>query len=192
MQPRHHPRLNPLASLPKLKISRRTELVLFDHMQSSWRLAQQWEHESQTALVLWVENEFPMQGNARDLPDLIASIRAEQYDSFTVPRAYWLHRRDNEVTLTSGDKLGVLIGYFSGGDGFISYRNPHAPFQHIFDDGFRPLGDRATLKLILRDSGTIPLRIAITIAQMPSQTVIACKRLVITLPQLIVGMQECE
>jgi hypothetical protein len=179
---------------PQLKISRRTEQVIFDHMQSGWRLAQQWEPESQTALVLWVENEFPIQGSARDLSNLIASIRAEQYDSFTVSRAYWLTRRDNEVTITSGDKLGILIGHFSGRDSFISYRNPNAESfsYHILDDGFRALGEKAKLDLILRDSDTMPLRITVTIAQLPSQTVIACKRLIITLPQRVVDMQECE
>jgi hypothetical protein len=177
----------------KLKITRRTEQVIFDHIQSCWRLAQ-WEPESQTGLVLWVENEFPLQGNARDLPNLIANIRAEQYDSFTVSRAYWLKRRDNEVTIISGDKLGILIGHFSGRDSFISYRNPNAESfsYHILDDGFRALGEKAKLDLILRDSETMPLRITVKIAQMPSQTVIACKRLIITLPQLIVDMQECE
>jgi hypothetical protein len=179
--------------LPKLKITRRTEQVIFEHLQSSWRLAQQWEPESQAALVLWVENEFPMQGTGRDLPDLIASIRAEQYDSFTISRAYWLQHRDNEVTIRSGDRLGVLIGQFIGRDSFISYRNPNAvSFQHILDDGFRPQGEKAKLDLILRDPETMPLRITVTIARMPSQSVVACKKLVITLPQLIVDMQECE
>jgi len=178
----------------KLKITRRTEQVIFDHMQSGWRLAQQWEPESQTGLVLWVENEFPPQRNAKDLPNLIANIRAEQYDSFTVSRGYWLKRRDNEVILASGDKLGILVGHFSGRDSFISYRNPNAESlsYHILDDGFRALGEKTKLELIIRDSDTMPLRITVTIAQMPSQTVIACKRLIITLPQRIVDMQDCE
>jgi hypothetical protein len=182
-------------ALPNLNITRRTEQVIFDHLQSGWRFAQLWEPESQNSLVLWVENEFPTQGNGRDLSNLIASIRAVQYDSFTVSRAYWLQRRDNEVTITSGDKLGVLIGHFCGRDSFISYCNPNAKsFQHkhILDDGFRPLGEKAKLNLILRDPVAMPLRITVTIAQMPSQTVIACRQLIVTLPQLIVGMQECE
>lgn len=179
--------------LPKVKITRRSEQVIFDNLQSSWRLAQTWEHESQTALVLWVENEFPVRGNGKDLSSIIASIRAEQYDSFTVSRAYWLQCRDNEVTILSGDKLGVLIGHFSGRDSFVSYRNPNvASFQHILDDGFRHLGEKVKLNLILRDSDTMPLRVTITLAEMPSQTVIACKQLTITLPQIIVNMQECE
>jgi hypothetical protein len=180
-------------ALPKLNITRRTERVIFDHLRSSWRLAQQWEPESQTAIVLWVENEFPVRGNGKDLPNLIASVRAEQYDSFTVSRAYWLQCRYNEVTLTSGGKIGVLIGHFSGRESFISYYNPHPePVMDIIGDGFHPLGEKTELSLIVRDSEAMPLRIIITIAQMPSQTVVACKRLVITLPQLIVDMQECE
>jgi hypothetical protein len=180
-------------ALPTLKITRRTEQVIFDHRRSSWRLAHQAEPESHTALVLWVENEFPMRGNGRDLSNLIASIRAEQYDSFTISRAYWLQRRDNEVTITSGDKLGALIGHFNERDTFISYCNPYAaPVMDILDVGFRPQGEKATLKLILRNPETMPLRITVTIAKMPSQTVIACKQLIITLPQQIVAMQECE
>jgi hypothetical protein len=181
------------ATAPTLKINRRTEQVIFDYMQSGWRLAHQWEPESQAALVLWVENVFPTHGSARDLPNLIASIRAEQFDSITIRRAYWLQCRDNEVHLTSGSRLGVLVGHFSGRDSFVSFSNPHATsFQHILDDGFHPLGEKAKLSLILRDSDTAPLRIVVTIAQMPSQTVIACKRLIITLPQHIVDMSECE
>jgi len=181
-------------ALPKLKITRRTEQVIFEHLQSSWRLAQQWEPESQNALVLWVENVFPTQGNAKDLQNLIASIRAEQFDSITVPRAYWLKIRDNEANLRSGSRLGVLVGHFNGRDSFVSYINPHATHYHnVLDDGFRPLGEEAKLSLILRGpDDTAPLRIMVTIAQMPSQTIVACRQLIITLPQLIVDMRKCE
>lgn len=179
---------------PTLRINRRTEEVIFDYMQRGWRLAHHGEPASQTALVLWIENVFPTQGNARNLSNLIASIRAEQFESITIPRAYWIQQRDNEVNLASGSRLGVLVGHFSRRDSFVSYSNPHAPtsYQYITDDGFRPLGERLTLPLVLRDGDTASLRIVVTVAQMPYQTVIACRQIIITLPQLTVDMRECE
>ena len=181
-------------ALPTLRINRRTEEVIFDYLQAGWRLAHQGEAGAQTALVLWIENVFPFQGNGRDLQNIIASINAEQFDSITMPRAYWLQCRDNEVTLMSGSRLGVLVGHFNGRDTFVSYANPFAPAIHydILDDGFRPQAPGSTLRLILREGDTRPLRVIVTIAQMPTQAVIACKRLIITLPQLIIDMQECE
>ena len=179
---------------PKLKITRRTERLIFEHLKSRWRFAQQWEPESQNALVLWVENEFPVQGNGKDLTGLIASIRAEQYDSMVVSRAYWLEQLYNQVTLASGDRLGVFVGCFSSQTGFFSYSNPYPEpsLDVIVGDGFRPLGKKTEMKLAVRESGTMPLRITITIAQMPAQNVLACNQLTITLPQRVVDMQECE
>jgi hypothetical protein len=176
-----------------LQFRRRTEQVIFDYMRAGWRLANQGEAATQTALVLWIENPYPIQGTGRNLSNLIASIRAQQLDSITIPRAYWIGQRDNEVNLHSGDELGVLVGYFDGRDRFICYDNPHPPpTYHIMDDGFRELGRRATLDLVVRDQDTTPVTITVTIAQVPEQTVIACKRIIVTLPQRIVDMRDCD
>ena len=87
----------------------------------------------------------------------------------------------------------MLIGHFNGRESFGCYCNPYPePVMDIIGDGFCPLGEKTELYLVVRDSEAMPLRITITIARMPSQTVIACKRLIVTLPQLIVDMRECE
>jgi hypothetical protein len=180
-------------ALPTLKINRRTEQVVFDYFRSSWRLALPSEPESRAAAVLWVENDFPTQGSARDLHGLIASIRAEQYDSLTVSRAYWLGHPGNEVTIPSGDKRGILVGYFED-NRFISYHNPHglSDFDNILSDGSRYIGEKIALDLIVGNSNPAPLRIKVVIAQMPLQAVVSCKQLVITLPYKIVDLQDCE
>jgi hypothetical protein len=76
---------------------------------------------------------------------------------------------------------------------YVSYSNPHAEsFRHILDDGFRPVGPKSTLDLVVRDSSSTPLRIVVTIAQMPSQTIIACKLIVVALPYRYIDMRDCE
>jgi hypothetical protein len=181
------------ATTPTLKFSRGFEQVIFDYRQRGWRMALPSEPESIRAIVLWAENPFPTQGQGRDLQHVIASIRAEQLDSLTVSRAYWIRQPDNEITLKSGGKLGVIVGYFNGREQFVSFNNPHSEsFRHILDDGFRTLGEKSTLSLVARDSNAVPLSITVTIAQMPSQTVIACKKIVITLPYVIVDVRDCN
>jgi len=181
------------AALPTLRFTRRTEQVAFDSMRSSWRLGYQGEEHTTTVLVLWIENMFPTQGTGRNLSNLIASVRAEQLDSITIARGYWIGQRDNEITLASGAELGIVVGHFDGRERFICYDNPHAPpsSYQIMDDGFRALGHRANLELVVRDEGTTPLTITVTIAQRPEQTVLACKQIIITLPQRIMDMRDC-
>lgn len=162
-------------------------------MRSHWRLGLSREAGTTGALILWVENQFPTQGTGISLSNLIASIRAEQLDSVTVARGYWIGQAYNEVTLACGAELGVLIGHFEGRNSFIVYDNPHAPpiGYNILDDGFRTQGHKANLELVVRDRDSSPLTITVTIAQMPNLNVLACKRIIITLPQLLVDMRNC-
>lgn len=180
-------------TLPILQFSRRTEQVIFDPMRSHWRLAHAYEVDSVSALVLWVENHFPMQGSGSAY-SLIANIRAQQFDSVTVARGYWTGQTFNEVALAPGAELGIIVGHFEGGS-FKVYDNPHAPplGYSIVDDGFRPRGHEANLDLIIvRDRENTPLIITVKIAQMPGHFVIACKNIIVTLPQLIVDMRDCD
>jgi hypothetical protein len=95
-----------------------------------------------------------------------------------------------QATVDGLVELGVLVGHFDGRESFICYDNPHAPptAHQIMDDGSRALGHRANLELVVRDEGSTPLTITVTIAQRPEQTVLACKQIIITLPQRIVDI----
>ena len=171
------------------------ELLIYDQMQRSWRIALNHEPGAHKGIVLWVENVFPSQGQARDLHSLFASIRAEQHDSLSISRAYWLKQANNAVDLPSGGKLGVVVGYFPDRDTFVSYNNPRPPSDYpTFGSDYRPQGEAHQMKLIVREmiSGTIPLTIQVRFAQLPRQTIIACRKLTFILPQGIMDMGECN
>ncbi|MGD0445796.1 MAG: hypothetical protein ABSA39_17825 [Edaphobacter sp.] len=182
----------PVRTTANLQFRRTWELLIYDYMQRGWRIALAHEPGACNGIVLWVENVFPVQGLAKDIYGLFASIRAEQFDSLSISRAYWLKQADNQVELRSGGKLGVVVGYFPDSQTFVSHSNPHsASFQNPFDDGYRPLSDAARMELILREAESRPLTIHVTLAQMPNQAIIDCKKLTIILPQRIMDMGDC-
>jgi hypothetical protein len=182
----------PVRTTPNLHFRRTWELVIYDYMQRGWRIALAHEPGACTGIVLWVENVFPVQGLAKDIHGLFASIRAEQFDSLSISRAYWLKQADNQVDLKSGGKLGVVVGYFPDSQTFVSHSNPHSSsFQNPFDDGYRPLSEAARMELIMRGAETRPLTIQVTFAQMPNQAIVDCKKLTIILPQRIMDMEDC-
>lgn len=178
---------------PALLIKRGFEDVIFDYMQSAWRTAFAHEGGSIRALVIWVENPYPRSGSGKNR-SLVASIRAEQFESVSVARGYWTGQRFNEVALQAGAELGIIVGFFDGNN-FIVFDNPSAPTTgyNILEDGFRSLGHKARLPLVIsQGQENAPLRITVKIVQMPGQYVIACKVITVTLPQRIVAMHDCD
>jgi hypothetical protein len=164
-------------------------------MRSQWRLAQSFDTETIGALVIWLENRYPTHGTPKAY-SLIASIRAhQQIESVTVARGYWTGQTYNEVTIDPGAELGIIVGHFEmfNNKTFVVYDNPHAPPSgySIVDDGFRPRGHKAKLELVIMRDRNIPLTITVTIAQLPTHEVIACKNISIELPQRFVTMTNC-
>jgi hypothetical protein len=183
-------RQEPPPSLPPLIISRQWRHTVYDPMRKGWRLAISESEPSEKTLLLWVENEFPSKGsNRRDVADIFAYIKVQQFESARVQRAYWLEMADNHVNLESGRKLAVIVGQLEPG-AFVMYDNPcTAKFEDPFGvTGFRPLTPKVRLPLILREGDTRPVEIWVSIARLSSNEVIDCRKIAIHLPSGLTEM----
>jgi hypothetical protein len=172
--------------IPKLKIRREARNIRYEVSSGCWVLSSGGETDSIVAVLLWVENPVAEKDtHGITATDVVAHLKFHHVLGTTsVPRAYWVGHRSNQIDIRNGFEFAVVIGHLEGKK-FYAYENSSSSDMYdAFDIPFRPL------KKAYDISAERSFNVDISIIDAESSRTIERRRIEISMPHVILNLVE--